>query len=315
MTLFNNEEGTLYEKILKLEALSDGKINAIGKPGKSAYEIAVENGFRGTEVEWLDSLNGADAIPNNENTLKLMISKNPEVTKIERLGEDDYYIPVQPTYANTTEDEDVDVEVSLGIDLTSVVPKLEPIVPHQVMISGAEFIVKRKDNLSKGFTLSHLKHGMINNKYLIDNLGGQGVDLYVTDFITTAPDYNVTGLFPKNTFTSTSQEKLNGDLHTKAYPRYPVIGEFLPDLFNDASINEDCLAENTFGGTEEDIKKFKEALSKNATINFKLDVSLSLVGMKNITVLDTSGDSNQVHFCSDIITILFTNCSVTVLQY
>ena len=28
--------------------------------GKSAYEIAVENGFEGTESEWLDSLKGTD---------------------------------------------------------------------------------------------------------------------------------------------------------------------------------------------------------------------------------------------------------------
>ena len=29
-----------------------------GAPGKSAYEIAVENGFEGTEEEWLESLKG-----------------------------------------------------------------------------------------------------------------------------------------------------------------------------------------------------------------------------------------------------------------
>lgn len=29
-----------------------------GDPGKSAYQIAVENGFQGTEQEWLDSLIG-----------------------------------------------------------------------------------------------------------------------------------------------------------------------------------------------------------------------------------------------------------------
>ena len=28
----------------------------VGIPGKSAYEIAVKNGFTGTEQEWLDSL-------------------------------------------------------------------------------------------------------------------------------------------------------------------------------------------------------------------------------------------------------------------
>lgn len=30
------------------------------KNGKSAYEIAVDNGFEGTEPEWLESLKGAD---------------------------------------------------------------------------------------------------------------------------------------------------------------------------------------------------------------------------------------------------------------
>src|SRR5690625_758697 len=29
-----------------------------GEPGKSAYEIAVENGFEGDEQAWLDSLKG-----------------------------------------------------------------------------------------------------------------------------------------------------------------------------------------------------------------------------------------------------------------
>lgn len=31
-----------------------------GKDGKSAYELAVENGFDGTEKEWLESLKGKD---------------------------------------------------------------------------------------------------------------------------------------------------------------------------------------------------------------------------------------------------------------
>lgn len=37
-----------------------GKDGVIGRDGKSAYEIAVENGFEGTETEWLESLKGAD---------------------------------------------------------------------------------------------------------------------------------------------------------------------------------------------------------------------------------------------------------------
>ena len=31
-----------------------------GKDGKSAYEIAVDNGFKGNETEWLNSLHGKD---------------------------------------------------------------------------------------------------------------------------------------------------------------------------------------------------------------------------------------------------------------
>lgn len=31
-----------------------------GRPGKSAYEVAVDNGYTGTELEWLDSLRGQD---------------------------------------------------------------------------------------------------------------------------------------------------------------------------------------------------------------------------------------------------------------
>lgn len=33
---------------------------AKGDDGKSAYEIAVDNGFEGTEEEWLESLKGSD---------------------------------------------------------------------------------------------------------------------------------------------------------------------------------------------------------------------------------------------------------------
>lgn len=34
-----------------------------GDPGKSAYQIAVENGFVGTEAEWLASLQGPQGTP------------------------------------------------------------------------------------------------------------------------------------------------------------------------------------------------------------------------------------------------------------
>ncbi len=43
----------LYTQLLQ-------KISEKGKDGKSAYQIAIENGFVGTETEWLESLKGLD---------------------------------------------------------------------------------------------------------------------------------------------------------------------------------------------------------------------------------------------------------------
>ncbi len=40
---------------------TQGSPGQAGADGKSAYEIAVENGFNGTEQEWLESLHGQDA--------------------------------------------------------------------------------------------------------------------------------------------------------------------------------------------------------------------------------------------------------------
>ena len=45
----------LYQQLLQ-------KISEKGGNGKSAFEIAVENGFVGTETEWLESLKGKDGI-------------------------------------------------------------------------------------------------------------------------------------------------------------------------------------------------------------------------------------------------------------
>ena len=43
------------------EAIDNGELSGgSGTAGKSAYEIAVDNGFVGTEAEWLESLKGAD---------------------------------------------------------------------------------------------------------------------------------------------------------------------------------------------------------------------------------------------------------------
>ena len=50
----------LYTQLLK--KLSEMQTRANGKDGRSAYEIAKENGFVGTVAEWLESLKGRDGI-------------------------------------------------------------------------------------------------------------------------------------------------------------------------------------------------------------------------------------------------------------
>lgn len=51
--------------LIKGQDGSDGKD---GAPGKSAYEIAKEKGFEGTEQEWLSSLKGNDGLPGKDGT-------------------------------------------------------------------------------------------------------------------------------------------------------------------------------------------------------------------------------------------------------
>ena len=50
----------LYTQLLK--KLSEMQTGATGKDGRSAYEIATENGFVGTVAEWLESLKGMNGV-------------------------------------------------------------------------------------------------------------------------------------------------------------------------------------------------------------------------------------------------------------
>lgn len=51
--MFNATTYILAKKYVDATLSGSGALH-----GKSAYEIAVENGFTGTETEWLESLNG-----------------------------------------------------------------------------------------------------------------------------------------------------------------------------------------------------------------------------------------------------------------
>ena len=55
----NGFEGTEEEWLASLQG-KDGQDGVDGKDGKSAYQIAVDEGFDGSEAEWLASLNGKD---------------------------------------------------------------------------------------------------------------------------------------------------------------------------------------------------------------------------------------------------------------
>ena len=60
-----NDNKSLQEKYDNGELGGGG---GSGTAGKSAYEIAVDNGFVGTETEWLESLKGADGADGKDGT-------------------------------------------------------------------------------------------------------------------------------------------------------------------------------------------------------------------------------------------------------
>ena len=64
----------LYTQLLK--KLSGMQTGANGKDSRSAYEIAIENGFVGTVAEWLESLkgrDGKDGLPGKDGKMVQMV--------------------------------------------------------------------------------------------------------------------------------------------------------------------------------------------------------------------------------------------------
>ena len=74
----NGYEGTVQEWLASLA----GKNGTDGKDGKSAYELAVENGYVGTEVEWLRSLAGS----NGKSAYELAVDNGYTGTELEWLA-------------------------------------------------------------------------------------------------------------------------------------------------------------------------------------------------------------------------------------
>ena len=65
-----------------------GKDGIIGKDGKSAYDIAVDNGFTGSEADWLESLKGTDGVNGASFTIKGLYATVEELKTKHPTGKD-----------------------------------------------------------------------------------------------------------------------------------------------------------------------------------------------------------------------------------
>lgn len=59
---YKKEEKWLSDKLDEMDAAIAAAEGKAGQDGKSAYEIAVDSGYNGSEAEWLDSLKGKDGV-------------------------------------------------------------------------------------------------------------------------------------------------------------------------------------------------------------------------------------------------------------
>lgn len=68
-------------KNIELKPGPAGKDGQPGKDGKSAYQIAVDNGFVGSEAEWLQSLHGKDGATTSDGDASLSIEAITDLIK------------------------------------------------------------------------------------------------------------------------------------------------------------------------------------------------------------------------------------------
>lgn len=68
-------------KNIELKPGPAGKDGQPGKDGKSAYQIAVDNGFVGSEAEWLQSLHGKDGAATSDGDASLSIEAITDLIK------------------------------------------------------------------------------------------------------------------------------------------------------------------------------------------------------------------------------------------
>src|SRR5690625_4603977 len=66
MGVMRDSSGKAISKDNPIPVMLVGEGGGIGVEGKSAYEVAVDNGFEGSEQDWLDSLVGPKGDPGPE---------------------------------------------------------------------------------------------------------------------------------------------------------------------------------------------------------------------------------------------------------
>ena len=102
----------LYTQLLK--KLSEMQTGANGKDGRSAYEIAIENGFVGTAAEWLESLKGRDGVSPD-------LTNYPDTDAVKALIQD----AVQPLLQQAHIHKNLDVLDDLTADELSLLRALQ----------------------------------------------------------------------------------------------------------------------------------------------------------------------------------------------
>ena len=102
----------LYTQLLK--KLSEMQAGANGKDGRSAYEIATENGFVGTVAEWLESLKGRDGVSPD-------LTNYPDTDAVKALVQD----AVQPLLQQTHIHKNLNVLDDLTADELSLLRALQ----------------------------------------------------------------------------------------------------------------------------------------------------------------------------------------------
>lgn len=66
-------------KVNITEPITISTVGVAGQRGKSAYEVAVDNGFIGTEQEWLESLKGKDGVNSTTGTVEPVSMNFPRI--------------------------------------------------------------------------------------------------------------------------------------------------------------------------------------------------------------------------------------------